>query len=73
MIKIKIIGDHGKEKFILINPDCVVSVEKFGLNNYNVYLCDGRVHHMNQEMYEENFVEYEEEDTDDNVKIGMTS
>lgn len=71
MVKIKIVGEYGKDKFILVNPECIVSVEKFGLNNYNVYLTDGRVLHMTDEMYEENFDEENAED-DDNLEIGLT-
>lgn len=65
MVKIQIIGDSGKERFILINPDCIVSVEPIGYNNYNLYLSDGRVYHMTADMFEANFAESEEDEEDD--------
>jgi hypothetical protein len=71
MVKIKINGGQGKDRFILINPDCIVSVEEIGYDNYNLYLTDGRVLHMTTEMYEANFAEGEA-DEDDEPRIGLT-
>jgi hypothetical protein len=73
MVKIKIVGDYGKDKMILVNPDCIVSVEAWGLDNHNLYLSDGRVLHMTDEMFKENFTEEDEEDSeDDEPRIGLT-
>lgn len=72
MVKIKILG-QGKDRFILINPDCIVSVEEIGYDNYNLYLSDGRVLRMTTEMYEANFAEGEEdEEDDDEPRFGLT-
>jgi hypothetical protein len=72
MVKIKIVGYNGEERFILVNESCIVSVEKIGLDNYNMYMSDGRMFHMTELMYEENFKELEEEECE-NCNIGLSS
>jgi hypothetical protein len=72
MVKIKINGIQGKDKFILINPECIVSVEESGYDNYNLYLTDGRVLRMTTEMYEDNFDEEEDDQEDDEASRGVT-
>jgi hypothetical protein len=59
MIKIKVLDENGKEKEIILNPDSVVTIEKFDSKNYYLYLADGRVHKMTKKMYQEQFDENE--------------
>lgn len=61
MIKISIMNKNKKPTMILINPDCIVSVEQESEDLFKVYLTDGRVLMMSQEMYDVNFEEFEEE------------
>jgi hypothetical protein len=75
MVKVKVVGDYGIERMILVNESCIVSVEKIGLDNYNMYMSDGRMFQMTEEMYAENFSEPEKNDEDDeecdDCRIGM--
>lgn len=56
----------GNEKYILINQSNIVTVEEVAPDYYNVYLSDGRILRMNEEMYQDHFVP-DEEDTDEDV------
>ena len=75
MVKVKVVGDYGIERMILVNESCIVSVEKIGLDNYNMYMSDGRMFQMTEEMYAENFSEPEEDEDDEDCedcRIGLT-
>jgi propanediol dehydratase large subunit len=75
MVKVKVVGDYGKDSMILINESCIVSVEKIGADNYNMYMSDGRMFRMTESMYEENFKELEpdeDEEECDDCRIGLT-
>jgi hypothetical protein len=76
MVKVKVVGDYGQDRMILVNESCIVSVEKIGVDNYNMYMSDGRMFRMTESMYEENFKELEPEDEedgeDDEPRIGLT-
>jgi len=56
MIKIRI-KDGNNERFVLINPEAIVSVEEKSNNLYQLFLVDGRIMYMTLEMFEENFEE----------------
>lgn len=58
MIKIRIL-DNGKERMILLSESAIVSVEENYPSLYNIYLIDGRILHMNHEMFVEHFEEEE--------------
>lgn len=58
MIKVKIL-DNGVEKMILLSESAIVSVEENFPDLYNIYLIDGRILHMTQEMFIEHFEEEE--------------
>ena len=58
MIKIRIL-DNGKERMILLSEAAIVSVEENYPELYNIYLIDGRILHMNHEMFVEHFEEEE--------------
>lgn len=60
MIKIRI-KDGTKERFVLLNPDAIVSVEEKSENLYQLFLMDGRIMYMTFEMFQEHFEEEEEE------------
>lgn len=61
MLKVRVLNKAKNECMILINPDCIVTVEQAGVDLYHVFLSDGRILSMNEEMYKDHFEEYEEE------------
>jgi hypothetical protein len=61
MIKIRVLNKDKKDVMVLVNPACIVTVEQAGEDHYKVYLSDGRILNMTEEMYEDHFEEYEEE------------
>jgi len=60
MIKIRV-KDGASERFVLLNPDTIVSVEEKSDNLFEVYLVDGRIFKMTLEMFQEHFEEELEE------------
>lgn len=67
LLKVRIVSKDGKEKFILLNQNNIVSVEEVTPDYYNIYLSDGRIVVMNEEMYKEHFVN--DEDGEDESAI----
>jgi hypothetical protein len=61
MIKIRTLNKDKEDVLVLVNPACIVTVEQAGKDHYKVYLSDGRILHMTEEMYQDHFEEYEEE------------
>jgi hypothetical protein len=68
MIKIRVLGRDGQDKLILINQSNIVTVEEVSEDRYDVFLSDGRILQMNKEMYEDHFVN-DEDDEDESVII----
>jgi len=60
MIKIRI-KDGAQERFVLLNPEAIVSVEEKTDNLFEVHLVDGRIFTMTLEMFQEHFEEEIEE------------
>jgi hypothetical protein len=60
MIKIRV-KDGTSERFVLLNPEAIVSVEEKSDNLFEVYLVDGRIFKMTLEMFKEHFEEELEE------------
>lgn len=61
MIKTEVLdGSRRKTKFVLLNPDAIVSIEQVEDDLYQIFLIDGRIYHMTLQMFQENFEEEEE-------------
>jgi hypothetical protein len=60
MIKIRVKDGKG-ERFVLLNPEAIVSVEEKSDDLFEVFLIDGRILHMTLEMFQEHFEEELEE------------
>lgn len=61
MIKIRVKDGASGERFVLLNPEAIVSVEEKDSNIFQVYLIDGRILYMTSEMFLEHFEEELEE------------
>jgi len=60
MIKIRVKDGNG-ERFVLLNPEAIVSVEEKADDLFQVFLIDGRILYMTSEMFLEHFEEELEE------------
>lgn len=60
MIKIRVKEGSG-ERFVLLNPEAIVSVEEKADDLFQVFLIDGRILYMTSEMFLEHFEEELEE------------
>jgi hypothetical protein len=60
MIKIRVKDGTG-ERFVLLNPEAIVSVEEKADDLFQVFLIDGRILYMTTEMFIEHFEEELEE------------
>lgn len=60
MIKIRV-KDGSGERFVLLNPEAIVSVEEKADDLFQVFLIDGRILYMTSEMFLEHFEEELEE------------
>lgn len=61
MIKIRVKDGASGERFVLLNPEAIVSVEEKEDNLFQVFLIDGRILYMTTEMFIEHFEEELEE------------
>lgn len=61
MIKIRVKDEAAGERFVLLNPEAIVSVEEKSENLFQVFLIDGRILYMTSEMFLEHFEEELEE------------
>jgi hypothetical protein len=61
MIKIRVKDEASGERFVLLNPEAIVSVEEKEDNLFQVFLIDGRILYMTTEMFIEHFEEELEE------------
>lgn len=61
MIKIRVKDEAAGERFVLLNPEAIVSVEEKSDNLFQVFLIDGRILYMTSEMFLEHFEEELEE------------
>ena len=61
MIKIRVKDGAAGERFVLLNPEAIVSVEEKENNLFQVFLIDGRILYMTSEMFLEHFEEELEE------------
>ena len=66
MIKIRVKDGAAGERFVLLNPEAIVSVEEKEDNLFQVFLIDGRILYMTSEMFLEHFEEELEEKSSTN-------
>jgi hypothetical protein len=71
MVKIKVLGDKGEDKMLLVNPTAIVTVERMSDDSFEIHLVDGRMFKMTEQMFQENFDE-EEVEEEREINLGMT-